>query len=71
MLQRIGAGNVSWTGKRLFGDVFDVLVKGEGPIKDDTKVMDAGGGENSGAVNGGEEIMGGFDESFGIDDDNF
>jgi len=33
-----------------FGDVFDMLVRGEGLILGDTKVMDIGGGEHSGAI---------------------
>ncbi len=48
-----------------------MLIKEEGLIKDDTKVMNKGEGENSGTADGEGEIMGGFDERFGTDDDNF
>lgn len=54
-----------------FSDVFDVLVEGEGLIKQDTKVTDMGGSEHSGAIDGEGEVMGGFDERFGTNDDDF
>lgn len=44
---------------------FDVFVKGESLIQDDTKVQDVGAGENSGE----EEVAGGFDVRLGSDDD--
>lgn len=44
-------GNVSWKEKGCFSDLFNVLVRREVLIRDDTKVMDVGESEHSGAVN--------------------
>lgn len=51
------------------GDVVDVVFRGKVFVKDGSKVADVGGGGQSEVVIGGTEVVGGFGEGFGTDDD--
>ncbi len=54
-----------------FVDVLYVLVEGNGLLKDDNKISDVRGGGYCGTVNGEGEVVGGFGEHFGSNDNNF
>jgi len=45
------------------------VFKGEVVVKDDSEVAYVSGGRQSGVVDGETEVMGGFDEGFGTDDE--
>ena len=55
---------------RGFGDLFDVMFKGEVAVKHDSEVADVRGGRQSGVVDVEGEVVTCFSEGFGTDDDH-
>ena len=51
------------------GDLFDMVFEGEVAVKNDSQLADVWGGRQSGVINGEAEVVNGFGEGFGTDDD--
>ena len=52
------------------GDLFDVVFKGEVAVENDSEVADVWGGRQSGVIDGEAEVVSGFGEGFGANDDH-
>ena len=51
-------------------DVVDVVLEGEVAVQDNSEVASVSGGRQSGVVNSESEVVSGFGEGFGADDEH-